>query len=110
MDLADPQQWAECSYSNNNPTTYSDATGLLFTECHDGSYSCTVNSEGNISAEKKEGKAVADLGGDDDGGYDPIDEEAAADDGSKRLNGEVQDAKKKKERFTVLWAPALVPP
>jgi len=28
MDLADPQQWNAYSYANNNPTTYSDPTGL----------------------------------------------------------------------------------
>ncbi|MFC4627051.1 HYD1 signature containing ADP-ribosyltransferase family protein [Promicromonospora alba] len=29
MDLADPQQWNAYSYSNNNPTTWSDPTGKL---------------------------------------------------------------------------------
>ncbi|MBB2923756.1 RHS repeat domain-containing protein [Cellulomonas cellasea] len=29
MSLDDPQQWAGYSYSNNNPVTYSDPTGLL---------------------------------------------------------------------------------
>lgn len=52
MDLADPQQWNAYAYANNNPTTYSDPTGLLFEECHDGSYSCTVSQSGNITAKK----------------------------------------------------------
>lgn len=50
MDLADPQQWNAYSYSNQNPTTWSDPTGLLFSECHDGSHSCKVGKGGNISA------------------------------------------------------------
>jgi len=29
MDLTDPQQWNPYSYSNNNPTTWADPTGLL---------------------------------------------------------------------------------
>jgi hypothetical protein len=53
MDLADPQQWNAYAYANNNPTTYSDPTGMLFEECHNGTYSCTVNSSGNIKAKKK---------------------------------------------------------
>ncbi|PJI95199.1 RHS repeat-associated protein [Luteimicrobium subarcticum] len=28
MDLGDPQQWAAYSYANNNPTTWTDPTGL----------------------------------------------------------------------------------
>ncbi|MBD7950801.1 RHS repeat-associated core domain-containing protein [Oerskovia rustica] len=30
MDLTDPQQWNGYAYSNNNPTTYSDPTGLIY--------------------------------------------------------------------------------
>lgn len=30
MDLADPQQWNAYAYSNNNPVTWSDPTGLLY--------------------------------------------------------------------------------
>jgi RHS repeat-associated protein len=33
MDLADPQQWNAYAYSNNNPTTWSDPTGLKFDDC-----------------------------------------------------------------------------
>ncbi|WP_157803636.1 RHS repeat-associated core domain-containing protein [Luteimicrobium subarcticum] len=29
MDLADPQQWSAYAYANNNPTTWSDPTGLV---------------------------------------------------------------------------------
>ena len=29
MDLADPQQWHGYAYANNNPTTWSDPTGLI---------------------------------------------------------------------------------
>ncbi|WP_255436090.1 RHS repeat-associated core domain-containing protein [Salinispora sp. H7-4] len=32
MDLADPQQWHGYAYSNNNPTTFSDPSGLKFLE------------------------------------------------------------------------------
>lgn len=52
MDLTDPGQWNAYAYSNQNPTTWSDPTGLLFSECHDGSHSCTVNKDGNISAKR----------------------------------------------------------
>jgi RHS repeat-associated protein len=52
MDLSDPQQWHAYGYANNNPTTWSDPTGLLFSECHDGSHSCQVSSSGNISADR----------------------------------------------------------
>ncbi len=31
MDLTDPQQWNAYSYSNNNPTTWTDPTGLAYT-------------------------------------------------------------------------------
>jgi hypothetical protein len=38
MDLADPQQWNAYSYSNNNPITWSDPTGLRpMGAGHDGS-------------------------------------------------------------------------
>jgi hypothetical protein len=52
MDLTDPGQWNAYAYSNQNPTTWSDPTGLLFSECHDGSHSCTVSKDGNISAKR----------------------------------------------------------
>lgn len=52
MDLTDPQQWNAYAYSNNNPTTWSDPTGLLFNECHDGSHDCTVGRNGNIDVER----------------------------------------------------------
>ncbi|MGI5189600.1 RHS repeat-associated core domain-containing protein [Promicromonospora sp. CA-289599] len=52
MDLTDPQQWNAYAYSNQNPTTWSDPTGLLFSECHDGSHSCKVGKGGNISAKR----------------------------------------------------------
>ncbi|MCN0154004.1 RHS repeat-associated core domain-containing protein [Salinispora arenicola] len=32
MDLTDPQQWSAYAYANNNPTTYSDPSGLYFEE------------------------------------------------------------------------------
>jgi RHS repeat-associated protein len=35
MDLHDPQQWSAFAYSNNNPTTFSDPTGLKPID-HDG--------------------------------------------------------------------------
>ncbi|WP_460707501.1 polymorphic toxin-type HINT domain-containing protein [Myceligenerans halotolerans] len=35
MDLADPQQWNGYAYANNNPTTYSDPSGLLWGEAGD---------------------------------------------------------------------------
>ncbi|MFD2026446.1 RHS repeat domain-containing protein [Promicromonospora aerolata] len=52
MDLTDPGQWNAYAYSNQNPTTWSDPTGMLFSECHDGSHSCTVGKGGNISAKR----------------------------------------------------------
>jgi RHS repeat-associated protein len=33
MDLADPQQWNAYAYANNNPTTWSDPTGLVPEGC-----------------------------------------------------------------------------
>jgi len=34
MDLADPQQWNAYAYSNNNPTNFSDPSGLALTPGH----------------------------------------------------------------------------
>ncbi len=43
MDLTDPQQWHPYTYSNNNPTTWSDPTGLHLDNNDSG---CTAYSEG----------------------------------------------------------------
>lgn len=40
MDLTDPQQWAAYSYANNNPTTYSDPTGLIVCGDFEGAGAC----------------------------------------------------------------------
>ncbi|MDK1472402.1 polymorphic toxin-type HINT domain-containing protein [Streptomyces sp. 549] len=40
MDLSDPQQIHGYTYSNNNPVTWSDPTGLAFEECVNGMYVC----------------------------------------------------------------------
>lgn len=45
MDLNDPQQWNGYAYSNNNPTTWSDPTGLEF----EGSAELTAASEDLVS-------------------------------------------------------------
>lgn len=47
MDLADPQQWHGYTYAHNNPTTFSDPTGLRET-CEDG-YTCRYNPGGDIA-------------------------------------------------------------
>ncbi|MEU4385346.1 RHS repeat-associated core domain-containing protein [Promicromonospora sp. NPDC023805] len=46
MDLADPQQWNGYAYANNNPTTYSDPSGLLQAPrpTIDGDYRLTQNT------------------------------------------------------------------
>ncbi|WP_125777458.1 RHS repeat-associated core domain-containing protein [Antribacter gilvus] len=38
MDLSDPQQWGAYGYSNNNPVTWSDPTGLILQNMIDGLY------------------------------------------------------------------------
>lgn len=45
MDLSDPQQWNAYAYANNNPTTYSDPTGLLLGPLIDGAYTAPIAGE-----------------------------------------------------------------
>ena len=44
MDLADPQQWHGYAYANNNPTTWSDPTGLYVNPWYTPGYTPVVGS------------------------------------------------------------------
>ncbi len=71
MDLSDPQQMHGCTYSNNNPTTFSDPSGLIPSECEDGTpgMNCKGYSPGGgcpggcgTAANQAGGKAVDEAG------------------------------------------------
>ncbi|HWG99191.1 MAG TPA: polymorphic toxin-type HINT domain-containing protein [Pilimelia sp.] len=47
MDLADPQQWNAYAYANNNPTTFSDPSGLIIDRDRPG---CAVGNGGHCSS------------------------------------------------------------
>ncbi|OLF12557.1 RHS repeat-associated core domain-containing protein [Actinophytocola xanthii] len=65
MDLADPQQIHGYTYSNNNPTTYSDPTGLC---PDDGAGGCADDwtlpgGSGSANKPKSSGKGSSSKGG-----------------------------------------------
>lgn len=49
MALTDPQQWNGYSYANNNPSTWSDPSGLRPEECMSGGYACGVKANGHLT-------------------------------------------------------------
>ncbi|MEV0430105.1 RHS repeat-associated core domain-containing protein [Micromonospora sp. NPDC050495] len=63
MDASDPQQWNAYGYSNNNPGTYSDPTGLKFEEESWGEYNTRI-----IKHLAKQGKIGGGGGGGSRGG------------------------------------------
>ncbi|MCX5389091.1 RHS repeat domain-containing protein [Streptomyces sp. NBC_00094] len=54
MDLSDPQQTHGYTYSNNNPVSLSDPSGLKPIECMEHGYTCKYNGGGGWSVEEKD--------------------------------------------------------
>jgi RHS repeat-associated protein len=50
QDLTDPQQWNGYAYAHNNPTTSSDPTGLIDSECAQVVGGCKAHVPGNEKA------------------------------------------------------------
>jgi RHS repeat-associated protein len=53
VDLSDPQQMHGYAYANNNPTTFSDPTGLIVTGDNEGLLTATKNSNGTYTIKDK---------------------------------------------------------
>ncbi|MBQ1010712.1 RHS repeat protein [Micromonospora sp. M51] len=56
QDLSDPQQWHGYAYSNNNPTTFSDPSGLIPADCAEIVGGCPDYQVGNEKANRKNSK------------------------------------------------------
>ncbi|GIM93653.1 polymorphic toxin-type HINT domain-containing protein [Paractinoplanes toevensis] len=56
QDLTDPQQWNGYAYSNNNPTTFSDPTGLAANFC--ATLTCAQQTAGGVSCTDCESGAI----------------------------------------------------
>jgi hypothetical protein len=52
MDLTDPQQWNGYTYANNNPTTYSDPSGLIPDDCAQVIGGCGAYAPGSENANR----------------------------------------------------------
>ncbi|WP_432959299.1 RHS repeat-associated core domain-containing protein [Micromonospora haikouensis] len=53
QDLADPQQWHGYAYSHNNPTTFSDPSGLIDEDCAKVAGGCSEYKPGNEQANRR---------------------------------------------------------
>ncbi|ARQ69197.1 polymorphic toxin-type HINT domain-containing protein [Streptomyces marincola] len=53
MDLTDPQQINGYAYAHNNPTTFSDPSGLIEPECWNGNSHCHFDGKGKITSVTK---------------------------------------------------------
>ncbi|MFI0791492.1 polymorphic toxin-type HINT domain-containing protein [Micromonospora rubida] len=56
QDLTDPQQWHGYAYSHNNPTTFSDPSGLIDADCVTVAGGCPDYQPGNEKANRKNKK------------------------------------------------------